>query len=373
MTLLLLYVGLAISISFLCSLLEAAVLSVKPAVLTQKAEAGSRGASRLLYIKTQRIDDALAAVLTLNTVSNTAGAALAGNQMGKVLLSGELSDSTVELGLGIFTGVLTLLVLFVAEIPPKTLGAVYSSQLASPVGWVLHYLVKLLYPVVALTRLFTRLLTPDQQEIMSRHELTTVIAMAAQEGTIELQEHNVLDNWLRFGEVSVADVMTPRTVAVMLPDDTPIDELVSHADAQPFSRIPLYKADRDNVVSYILQRDVLLEIAQGTDRTRPLSEFGRSVWFVPQVASMSDALKQFLERREQLAIVTDEHGGVSGIVTFEDLMETILGVEILDESDRYADLRKVATRLREQRLERLRTKIHRPAGPPAADDSSSPS
>ncbi|MEM7167208.1 MAG: hemolysin family protein [Planctomycetota bacterium] len=359
MTLLFVYVGFALGISFLCSLLEAALLSVKPVVLMHKRDAGSRGAARLLQIKTQRIDDALAAILTLNTVSNTAGAALAGNQA-RVVLQGAYSDH-VEMGVSIFTAVLTICVLFLAEIPPKTLGAVYSSQIATPVGWLLHYLVRLLYPVVTLTRVFTRLLTPDEQAQMSRRELMTFIAMAAKDGTIALREHDVLDNLLRFREISVADVMTPRTVAVMLPDDTPSHELISQADVQPFSRIPLYREDRDNVVAYVLQRDVLVELARGAHRDRPLAEFGRNVWFVPEVASMFDALQQFLERREQLAIVTDEHGGVSGLVTLEDLMETILGVEILDESDRHADLRQVATRLREQRLERLRSKLHRPA------------
>ncbi len=345
MTLLILFVGFALGVSFLCSLLEAALLSVRLVWLSERRAKGSRGAGLLLELKQNRIDDAISAILILNTVANTLGATLAGAQAARVFGSAWV---------GVFSGVLTLLILFVSEIIPKTLGAVYAGRLSGFVGWVLYFLTRLMSPALLLSRAITRLLTRGRRPGMSRSELSAVISLATHDGVISPEESQIFGNLLRFNQIQVGDVMTPRTVAFMLPAQASIDELLSQPDAEVFSRIPLYRDHRDNVVGYVLQRDVLRAVAENCERSRPLEAFMRPISFVPELATVEPALRQILEQREPIAMVTDEHGGVAGLVTLEDLTETILGVEIVDESDQVADMRVTAAKLRDERMERLR-------------------
>jgi CBS domain containing-hemolysin-like protein len=334
-------------VSFLCSLLEAALLSARSASLTQKCDLGSRGACLLLEIKQTRIEDAISAILTVNTVANTLGATLAGAQAARIF-----GDPWV----GLFSGVLTFLILVVSEIIPKTLGAVYAERLSGFVGWSLHLLTRAMAPVLFLARAITRLLTRKKLPVISRGELAAVIATATRDGAISDEESRIFANLLRFNDVRVQDVMTPRTVTVMLSADESIAEMLADAEADVFSRIPLFREQRDNVVGYVLQRDVLKAVARDCDRSQQLSVFMRPITFIPEMATVGAALRRILERREPIAMVTDEHGGIEGLVTLEDLTETVLGVEIVDESDRIVDLRQAALRLRDERLERMRQK-----------------
>jgi len=343
--LLFLYVGFALGISFVCSLLEATLLSARIASLGSLAAAGNRGAAKLRALKQNRIDDAISAILTLNTVANTLGATLAGAQAAQYFGSRWV---------GAFSGVLTFLILIVSEIVPKTLGAVYSRPLAGIVGHTLQLLTIAMTPVLLMSRAITRLLTRGRQPIVSRGELSALIEAATHDGTISDDEARLFANLLRFNDVQVEDVMTPRTVTLMLPAETTIDELLNRTDADAFSRIPLYTGSRDNVVGYVHQRDVLQAVARKGRRSRSLSEFMREISFVPELATVGAALQQMLARRETLVIATDEYGGVAGLVTLEDITETILGVEIVDESDRVVNMRDNAMRLREIRLERIR-------------------
>jgi len=158
---------------------------------------------------------------------------------------------------------------------------------------------------------------------------------------------------LQFDEVRVEDVMTPRTVTVMLQAESTIGELLENREAEAFSRIPLYRDHQDNVVGYVLQRQALKAVADGRDHQLALEKLMRPIPFIPEVATVGAAMRQILERREPIAMAVDEHGGVSGLVTLEDLTETILGVEIIDESDRIVDQRLAAAALRDQRMERI--------------------
>jgi len=345
LNLLLLYIGLAVSVSFLCSLLEAALFSARIVTLIEQREHGSRGAALLLAIKQDKIDDAISAILTLNTIANTLGATLAGAQAARVFGSASI---------GAFSGGLAFVILVVSEIIPKTLGAVYAHRLAGFVGWALQLMTRVMTPVLLLSRSITRLLTPAERSGFSRGELAAVISTATRDGAITRDESKLFSNLLRFREIRVADVMTPRTVVFMLPEATTVNGMLAEPDADVFSRIPLYRGERDNVVGYVLQRDVLRAVARGCDRSAPLERFMRSISFVPEMATVNSALNQILRRREPIAMVTDEHGGVEGLVTLEDLTETILGVEIVDESDRIVDMRNAALRLRDARLERMR-------------------
>jgi len=343
--LLLVYVGFALGISFICSLLEATLLSSRIAWLSAMANAGNRGAAKLCKLKQSRIDDAISAILTLNTVANTLGATLAGAQAANYFGSRWV---------GVFSGVLTFLILIVSEIVPKTLGVVYSRSLSPIVGHTLQALTVAMIPVLLISRAITRVLTRGRKLTVSRGELSALIEAATQDGTISDEEARLFGNLLRSNDVQVEDVMTPRTVTLMLPTETTIDELLERPDANAFSRIPLYKDSRDNVVGYVLQRDVWQAAARNGRRSRALSDFMRPISFVPELASVGAALQQMLARRETIAMATDEYGGVAGLVTLEDITETILGVEIVDESDRVVDMRDTAMRLREIRLERIR-------------------
>jgi CBS domain containing-hemolysin-like protein len=356
LTLLVIYVGMALSISFLCSLLEAALLSSRVVWLSEKSAAGNRGAGKLLALKQTRIDDAISAILILNTVSNTLGATLAGAQAARVFGSAWV---------GVFSGIFTFLVLILSEIIPKTLGAVYARPLSSVVGWTLSGLVALMSPALILSGAITRMLTRGGRAGLSRSELEATISIATHEGVLTADESRMFANLLRANSIQVEDVMTPRTVTFMLPAAAAIRDLLGERESRFFSRIPLYQPDRDNVVGYVLQRDVLKAVADGCDRSLPLERFMRPISHIPELATIGSALRQILTRREPIAVVTDEHGGVAGIVTLEDLTETILGTEIVDESDQVADLRKSAIRLRDRRLERIR-RMREPASETAS-------
>jgi CBS domain containing-hemolysin-like protein len=347
LALLLLFVGFALGVSFLCSLLEATLLSAPLATLIEQQAAGNRGAGLLLDLKRHRVDEAISAILILNTVSNTLGATLAGAR------AAELWGSA---WIGFFSGVMTLLILIISEIIPKTLGVVYSRSASGFVGRVLHFLTRAMAPALVVSRALTRWLARGRPSAISRAELAAVIEAAASEGALNSVESTVLDNLLRIDEVKVEDVMTPRTVIFTMPVEGSVQDLLSQPEAKSYSRIPLYRDDPDNVVGYVLQLDVMRAAAAGCDKMRRLESFRREIWFVPEVVGVGRALRQFLERRETLAIVTDEHGGLAGLVTLEDLTETLLGTEIVDESDRTVDLRQTAAELRDQRLERLRHK-----------------
>ncbi|HXV78048.1 MAG TPA: hemolysin family protein [Candidatus Polarisedimenticolaceae bacterium] len=351
MLVLILFVAFALGVSFLCSLLEAALLSARTARLIEKRAAGVIGAGLLLTLKQSRLDDAISAVLILNTIANTLGATLAGAQAAQVF---------GRTWVGVFSGLLTFVILIVSEIIPKTLGAVYSTQLSGMVGWTLTGLVKLMSPALFLSRVITRLLARGGGASLSRSELATVISMATREGVLSPEESRMFANLLRFDSIQVEDVMTPRTVTFMLPADATIADLLAEAEARFFSRIPLFRPDRDHVVGYVLQRDVLKAVAEHCDREQPLERFMRPISHIPELASVGAALRRILKQREPIAVVTDEHGGVAGLVTLEDLTETILGTEIVDESDQVADMRVSATKLRDQRLERIR-KMRQPA------------
>jgi CBS domain containing-hemolysin-like protein len=345
-TLLVLFVGFALSVSFLCSLLEAALLSARRGMLGERKAAGSRGASRLLEIKEERLDDAISAILILNTLANTLGATMAGAQAARVFGSAAV---------GIFSAILTFLILVFSEIIPKTLGALYAAQLSPLVGYTLHGLTAIMSPALAVSGVLTRLLTPNEPNRLSKGELEAFIATAAKEGAIDPAQTNLLESLMRFDTVRVSDVMTPRPVMVMMPSNATVPELLATPATDAFSRIPLHRPeDPDDIVGYVVQREVLRAAASETGRDRSLDAFRRPVFFIPGFLRAGTALRQLLDRREALAVVVDEHGSVEGVITLEDLTETLIGAEIVDESDRVVDLRKAALEYRDRRLARLR-------------------
>ena len=373
MTLLLVYVGTAIGFSFLCSILEASFLSARILTLTERKEAGHRGAVLLLHLKQGAVDDALSAILILNTVANTAGATLAGSQAESLFGSNSIRlFGIVVPWVGIFTAGLILLILVGSEIIPKTLGAVYALKMVSFTAYAVRALTWVFTPVLVLTRVITGFLARRQKKAsISRRELASMVATAAREGTLPAADSLVVSNVLSYHEIRVEDVMTPRTVIAMLPASKTIGDFLADESTWVYSRIPLFEGDRDNVMGFVLQRDVLAAAARGEPHSTVLERFVRKALFIPGSQTVGGALRHMIERREHMALVTDEYGGISGLVSLEDLVETTLGIEILDESDRVADLRAEAVKLRDKRLEeygewRRQVDAHRREGAPPA-------
>ncbi|NCF98030.1 MAG: DUF21 domain-containing protein [Planctomycetia bacterium] len=344
MTLLLVVISLTLSISFLCSLLEAVLLSVSLASLEERRES-SRGVSLLYILKKERLEDALGAILILNTISHTTGASYAGYLVGQ----------SYPTWVGFFSAILTFLILTTSEIIPKTLGAIHSRKLSSLVGYILQLMTFLLKPVLAFTGKMTRFFGGSGGEIVSRGEVEAMIDMAGNEGTLASHEKALYRNILRLDEIRVGDVMTPRTVMVDLWENSTMQDLIAENKRGKLpSRIPIYGSTRDGITGYILLREVLTAALDKTQHKIPLTEFRREVRFVPEVATLRQALHDLTSGKDPIAMVADEHGGTCGLISTEDLFETILGIEVVDELDQVTDLRDIAKTLREKRIDRLK-------------------
>jgi len=348
MLLLVIYVGGALTVSFICSILEATLLSARVVELIDRKTHGDRGAALMLDLKHERIDDAISAILTLNTVANTLGSALAGAQAAIIFGSAWV---------GVFSGVLTLLILIFTEIIPKTLGTVHASRLVGVVARTINWLTRLLALPLAMLRLLTRALTPGAlAPRVSRRQVAALVTSAANEGAIDEDTSRVVSNVLRLREVKVEDVMTPRTIITMLPSATTIAEFLKAPELRAFSRIPLYETNHDDLVGHVLQREVLAAAAKGTPPETKIKRFIRPTTRIREDVSVAEVLDRLIEERQHLAVVVDGFGGTSGIVTLEDLVETAFGVEILDETDTVADLRAEALKRRTRRLEQIEAK-----------------
>jgi CBS domain containing-hemolysin-like protein len=343
------YAGGALAISFCCSLLEATLLSVRVTELMRRAEDGGRGVNLLLMYKQERIEDGIGAILTLNTVAHTIGASLAGAQAARAFSSDTLPEDVAVAG---FSALLTVAVLVATEIIPKTLGTNYASALAPGVGYSIHGLAMVTKPILFVTGFLTKLLSRGEPEGISRGELQALVNMAQSHGAIEHDESRVLTNLLGFEGLAVEDVMTPRTVVRMIGLDHTVGECIDRQALSEHTRIPVFGTDRDDVKGYVHQLELLRFVAGGGDRDAPLEDFLRPVATMTKSTTLGEALRVFLGTRDHLAIVQGEFGGTSGLVTLEDVVETLLGAEIVDEADRVDDLRALAAQMRDRRLAR---------------------
>ncbi len=332
MGLLLLYVALALGVSFLCSIMEAVLLSVTPSYVAALEREGSDIGKRLHEMK-EDVDRPLSAILSLNTIAHTVGAAGAGAQAAVVF--GEAYT-------GIIAGVLTLLILVVSEIIPKTLGAIYWRTIAPFVVRILVPTIWCMWPLVKLSQGITYLLSQDDDEAaFSREEFTAMAELGEEEGVFEEKESRILRNLFRFNSLRVKDVMTPRTVVFDLDEDQTIGEVVEEHDEFRFSRIPVYDGDPDDVSGYVLKDEMLLRAAQ-EELDVSLGDISREILVVRESLPLPDLLERLLDSLEHIALVVDEYGGVAGVVTMEDVVETLLGLEIVDEADSVEDMQALA-------------------------------
>lgn len=343
MTLLIFYVTLAISVSFLCSILEAVLLSVSPSFLAALENDRPSLAARLKSLK-EDIDRPLAAILTLNTIAHTVGAAGAGAQAAVVF---------GDAALGVFSAVLTFLILVLSEIIPKTIGATYWRGLVPIVSRILPPLIWILWPLVKMSQLLTKLLSDGKKNnAISREELSALATVGAREGVVDASESRIVRNLLRFDALTVADIMTPRTVVYALPEETTVGALVNTLEEARFSRIPIYEGTIDNVSGFVLKTELLVKAVQGHLDT-PVSELKRELTHVNATTHLRELFELLLQNDRHIALVVDEFGGTDGLVTLEDVVETLLGLEIVDEEDAIEDLQAMARKQWEERAARL--------------------
>ncbi|MDH5490835.1 MAG: hemolysin family protein [Myxococcales bacterium] len=350
MTLLLVYIGIALTISFLCSILEAVLLSITPSYVARLEQDRPALGGHLRRLKSD-VDRPLAAILSLNTVAHTVGAAGAGAQAQLIWGSDVLAAASF---------VLTLLILVVSEIIPKTLGAMYWRRLAPFTVVALRLLVSPfspLAPLVILSELITRGLRAKggtAHDAVSREELAALARLAQAQGVFARSESRILENVLRLGQLRARDIMTPRTVLFSLQADTTVEDVLDLKTTHSFSRIPVYAGSPDEILGYVLKDELLLRAARG-ERQRRVEELVREILVVPDSTPVPSLFERFLGRREHIALVVDEYGGVDGVVTMEDVVETLLGTEIVDEADTVQDLREMARRRWRERAKRLRS------------------
>ncbi len=332
MTLLLLFLLLAIGVSFICSISEAVLLSIRPAYIAAM-DPGTRTAKTLSKL-TANMDRPLAAILTANTIAHTVGAAGVGAQ------------ATLVFGnqyLGLTSAVLTFLILVFSEIIPKTLGATYWKALAPTVGPIIHGMAIALHPLVWCSEKLTRFISRSEKTdfTFSREEMKAMIKIGRDEGVLDHKEHEIVSNLIKLKKLSVRDIMTPRTVLFSAPVGMTVHEFFSSHAHAPFSRIPVFGANTDDIIGYILKTDLLM--AQARDEfERPLQDFKREFLAVPEHVNASEIYDKLMREKAHIALVVDEYGGVQGVVTLEDVVETLIGLEITDETDKVEDMQLLA-------------------------------
>jgi len=346
MILLGIYVALALGVSFLCSIMEAVLLSATPSyVATMEATGGAVG-RRFAKLKAD-VDRPLAAILSLNTIAHTVGAAGAGAQAAAVFGSAWL---------GVFSGVLTFLILVLSEIIPKTLGALYWRGLAPWVTRILVPVMLLMWPLVKLSQWITRLIArTERPPAIERAEFSALAELGAREGVLRPGELRIVRNLFRFGELSAEDIMSPRTVLVALPESATIKEALERENVLRFSRLPLYQESLDSVTGFVLKSDILLHAARAAGDVAEvrLVDLRRPILHVPGSLAVPQLFDRLMTHDSHIACVVDHFGGTAGLVTLEDVLETLIGLEIVDEFDEVEDLRELARQEWRERARKL--------------------
>ncbi|WP_435261157.1 CNNM domain-containing protein [Tenacibaculum sp. nBUS_03] len=353
MTLLIIFATLSILVSFLCSILEAVLLSVTPTFVNVKKKEGKAYAEGLEALK-KDVDKPLITILTLNTIAHTVGAILVGVQAEQLPYKFEILGVNM---VGIVSTIMTILILVVSEIIPKTIGATYWKGLA---GFTTTTLKWFIFPlkwtgILWVLQLTTKLIGgkgAHGSSVLSREDFTAMTDIAEQEGVFHENESNVIRNMLGFKEVQAKHIMTPRTVLKSADENQTIQSFFDEHKALRFSRIPVYSENPDTITGYFLKDQLLLSLINNKG-SEPLKSIKRDIIIADRDLSIPNLFDKLIEQREHLALVVDEFGSVSGLVTQEDVIETLLGFEIMDESDNVEDLQSFARKNWEERAKRL--------------------
>jgi CBS domain containing-hemolysin-like protein len=347
---LLVYLAIALGFSFFCSIAEAVLLSVSTAYVRVLRQQRRPAADLLQHLKND-IDAPLAAILSLNTIAHTVGAAGVGAQAAQVFGSNSL---------GITSGVLTLLILVFSEIIPKTLGTYYWRQLAPFIAYALKYLVVLMAPLVWMSRQLTRKIAVHPTlKGFNRDEFAAMAQLGEQEGQLGEREAQVLENLFALRDTRVQEVMTPSTVLFRLPAQSTVELYFNRHGDQRFSRIPIYEDNPDELVGFVLRADLLLAKARG-NADSSLSTYQRELTGVPDKLSLLAAFDFLLNTRAHMTYVVNEYGVLKGLVTLEDVFETLTGQEIVDEGDAAVDMQQLARSLWRKRARKMGIDLDEP-------------
>lgn len=338
------YIALTVITSFVCSLMEAVILSVPPAFISTLEKEG-RKSGLLLASLHKNIDKPLAAILTLNTIANTVGSIGIGVEVNKIWGDGYLA---------IVSGIMTFVILIFSEIIPKTLGAVKAKQLAAPAAYIITGMTYITYPFVILSRFINKIIAGNSKRVTTREEMIAQAEIGANEGTIQQKESRIIKNLLLLDTMKVQDIMTPRSVMFALEASETVG--VIHEKHRPlrFSRIPVYEGELDNIKG-LLHRYKVIDAVSHDKFDIKIGDLTTTLHTIGENTPVSAALDQFVSRREHLFLVVDDYGSVEGIVTLEDTIETLLGVEIVDEYDSVEDMREFALQQwRKKKAQRLK-------------------
>ncbi|MFP4071143.1 MAG: hemolysin family protein [Desulfovibrionales bacterium] len=337
-------VVLAIGISALCSVMEAVLYSVSWSHIENLRKSGKKSGEVLFHLR-NNIDAPISAILTLNTIANTAGAAVAGAAAARVFGSDLV---------GYFSAVFTLAVLVMSEVLPKTIGVMYNRQLAPLLARPLQWLVWIMFPMIWALRFIVKLVGKQKRGPQTTEEdLMAVLSLTRRAGIIKPYEELSIRNILSLDEKMVQDIMTPRTVMFSLPSDMTVSEAKATKTVWPHSRIPVYDKDPEEIVGLIYRREVLEALANDQDEVA-LGQLMKPIDFVLETMTLDKLLVRFLECRTHLCVVLDEYGGIAGVVTLEDVLEEILGNEIVDETDQVVDMRELARVKRKKSIVRFK-------------------
>ena len=344
LSLLLLFLLGAMGISFLCSILESVLLSTPISYITMREDEGYKPATRFMQYKEESARP-LAAILALNTIANTVGAAGVGRQA-QILGGSEL--------FGWISALTTLLILIFAEIIPKTIGTSYYRKLMGFTTTMLRGLIVLMYPIVILIELISRIFQKDDDEAsVSREEVSAMANVGEEEGVIDEDENRIIQNVIKLDGVKAYDVMTPRVVAQTASENMTLKNFYKDKDFEHYSRIPVYSESPEYITGYILRSEALECLAEDKFDMR-LSEIKRDITFFNEEQSVADIWDTLLAKKEQIGLIIDEYGCFQGILTLEDIIETILGLEIIDENDEASDMQQFARERWKQRAKRFK-------------------
>ncbi len=342
MTLLILYFVLSIAFSFLCSVWEAVLLSITPSYISTRVQERNSIGISLKKFKDD-IDRPLSAILTLNTIAHTVGAIGVGAQAGKLFAANTISLGLINLNMeAIIASVMTLAILILSEIIPKTLGANYWKKLTPFTVYSIRILLTLLAPFVWMSQLITKNLKKDKSlSVFSRADFRALTLAGEESGALKADESRTIKNLLKLDQISVKNIMTPRSVMLSAEENETLQTFYDEHMPIRYSRIPVFDDDKEGIKGIMLKNDLFQAIIEGRAE-EAISQIMRPADYIRSEASLADLQKILINNNAHIAIVTDEYGVILGLVTLEDLMETILGLEIVDEMDDVEDLQKLA-------------------------------
>lgn len=322
--------------------MESVLLSTSQTFLDVKKEEGKKSAESFIRLK-KNIEKPLSAILSLNTIAHTVGAAGVGAQATKIF---------GEVYFGIISAVLTLLILIFSEIIPKTIGARYWRSLALPSGTIINIMIIITYPLVIMIKYVTKIFSAElDQQTMSREEITALANIGTEQGILDEKENKIIQNLIRLNKVKVTEIMTPRVVVTVADENMSLEEFQLKKEFLYFTRIPIYSKNPENITGYVFRQSVFEKLAEKKPNLK-LADISREIVIGHEFMSVVKLWEILIFKKEHIALILDEYGGMAGIVTLEDIIETILGLEIVDERDKITDMQKYARERWEERKAR---------------------